>query len=271
MGKRIQQLLEKVYVQLKDTDFIAIDTQNENQSYKISVGNFLSNCVKKTGDSISGFLNLNYTPTANNHAVNKNYVDTLNTQTKVELIFIKDEALAAKIDSENFATSSANSAEESEYWANMSQTSAENSANSATQSEESAKRAEEAARSVELPIDDTLTKAGYAADAKAVGDRIGEVPQGSVTIDLEDYTAGTPNNINADTLGGQLPEYYATANTVKQVQSTADAAMPKTGGTFIGTVKAESVNNTGIIVRNIVVVDNAGSQVSTNYIRMARK
>lgn len=54
-------------------------------------------------------------------------------------------------------------------------------------------------------------------------------------------------------------------------QSTANAAMPKSGGTFTGTVAAKSANTTGAYIRNIRVQNAAGTFYSTNFIIMVRK
>ena len=42
---------------------------------------------------------------------------------------------------------------------------------------------------------------------------------------------------NAERLGGNLPEYYATKTAVTSAQNTADNAMPKSGGIFTGWVE----------------------------------
>ena len=51
-----------------------------------------------------------------------------------------------------------------------------------------------------------------------------------------------------------------------KAQTTANAAMPKTGGTFTGNVVAYGTNRTSSCLRNIYV-----NGVATNYILMVRK
>ena len=59
---------------------------------------------------------------------------------------------------------------------------------------------------------------------------------------------------------------------VQKAQATANAAMPKSGGTFTGEVTAISTNRPGYVVRNCGVVSSDGSDfVSTNRIRFQRK
>ena len=54
-------------------------------------------------------------------------------------------------------------------------------------------------------------------------------------------------------------------------QTTANAAMPKAGGTFTGNVAARSANTAGAYIRNIRVQDGPGNQFNTNFIIMVRK
>lgn len=79
---------------------------------------------------------------------------------------------------------------------------------------------------------------------------------------------------DSDATGGVA----ATPKAVKAVNSeavnaraVADAAMPKTGGTFTGTVAAKSQNISGYYLRNIVVRNSATANQSTNFIIMDRK
>lgn len=78
---------------------------------------------------------------------------------------------------------------------------------------------------------------------------------------------------NAEKLGGNLPSYYATATAVQEAQNTANAAMPKSGGTFTGDAVAYSTNRTTSGLRNIEVriTDTSGDLQSTNKIIMVRK
>ena len=60
-------------------------------------------------------------------------------------------------------------------------------------------------------------------------------------------------------------------NKANAAQSTANAAMPKAGGTFTGNVAARSANTAGAYIRNIRVQDGPGNQFNTNFIIMVRK
>lgn len=71
--------------------------------------------------------------------------------------------------------------------------------------------------------------------------------------------AATPKAVN---------DVHAKANAA---QSTANAAMPKAGGTFTGNVAARSANTAGAYIRNIRVQDGPGNQFNTNFIIMVRK
>lgn len=54
-------------------------------------------------------------------------------------------------------------------------------------------------------------------------------------------------------------------------QTTADAAMPKAGGTFDGNVVANSTNRSGDFIRNVCVKSSANTNVSTNTVYFTRK
>lgn len=54
-------------------------------------------------------------------------------------------------------------------------------------------------------------------------------------------------------------------------QNSANSMMPKSGGTFTGTVTAKSQNISGAYIRNIRVQNSASSSQSTNFIIMVRK
>ena len=62
------------------------------------------------------------------------------------------------------------------------------------------------------------------------------------------------------------------ASAAAAAQSTANAAMPKTGGTFTGNVSAQTSSHSGIGLYNMYVVGNDGStRVSTQRIKLQRK
>ena len=54
-------------------------------------------------------------------------------------------------------------------------------------------------------------------------------------------------------------------------QTTADSAMPKSGGTFTGSVEAINTARTGANVRNAYVQNAAGTQVASAYFIFRRK
>lgn len=77
---------------------------------------------------------------------------------------------------------------------------------------------------------------------------------------------------NAEKLGGQMPEYYAKQTDLTSVQTTANAAMPKTGGEFTGDSFAVNTNRSTSSIRNIEVCASDGSTpVSTNSLLLVRK
>ncbi len=81
----------------------------------------------------------------------------------------------------------------------------------------------------------------------------------SSTLDTTGGTAATP---------GAVKSAYDLANTAN---TTAGNAMPKSGGTFTGNVKAYSTNRYGDTLRNITVQNSSSTEVSTNRIIMKRK
>jgi len=64
----------------------------------------------------------------------------------------------------------------------------------------------------DIEVDETLTQAGQAADAKAVGDALANA--GSITIDLEGADDGEVSLVNADTLGGKTESELSVAKAV---------------------------------------------------------
>lgn len=69
-----------------------------------------------------------------------------------------------------------------------------------------------------------------------IADRIIEAGAGDMVKNVYD-TNGNGVVDNAERLGGNLPEYYATKTAVTSAQNTADNAMPKSGGIFTGWVE----------------------------------
>lgn len=57
---------------------------------------------------------------------------------------------------------------------------------------------------------------------------------------------------------------------VNAAQTTANAALPKAGGTMTGNLVAYSTNRSTIGLRNAQVQNSAGSAVSTNYLVFRR-
>lgn len=94
---------------------------------------------------------------------------------------------------------------------------------------------------------------------------------------------------DAEKLGGELPEYYATkteaetaqttannaVTAAQNAQSVADAAMPKSGGNFTDMVRyyggTSSFNYSNYCFRNIGVTNSSGTTVATVSIKMVRK
>ncbi|MDE6259986.1 MAG: hypothetical protein K2M42_03875, partial [Oscillospiraceae bacterium] len=80
-----------------------------------------------------------------------------------------------------------------------------------------------------------------------------------------DNTADSEKSVHyAETAGSAVDQ--TARNAASSAQTTANAAMPKTGGTFTGNVVAYGTNRTSSCLRNIYV-----NGVSTNYILMVRK
>ena len=77
---------------------------------------------------------------------------------------------------------------------------------------------------------------GLNADGDAQTSKVIEDIQQDIDT-LEKKFNVTGQALDAEKLGGQLPSYYATDEAVKNAQSTADNAMPKSGGKFTGDVK----------------------------------
>lgn len=76
---------------------------------------------------------------------------------------------------------------------------------------------------------------------------------------------------NASALGGKAPSHYATAAATQAAQNTANAAMPKSGGSFSGRVVASHANINDWAVRNIYFTDVNGNGVSSCRLRTYRK
>lgn len=74
-------------------------------------------------------------------------------------------------------------------------------------------------------------------------------------------------SVDSDVTQGVAATPYAVA----QVHLKANTMMPKSGGTFTGTVTAKSQNISGAYVRNIRVQNSSSTSQSTNYIIMVRK
>jgi len=88
-------------------------------------------------------------------------------------------------------------------------------------------------------VTDTLVEIGAGDMRKAVYDA-----NGNGTVD------------DAEKLGGMLPAYYASAEMARRAKETADAAMPKAGGTFTdNAVAAATTDEATAMLRNIVVVE----------------
>lgn len=100
------------------------------------------------------------------------------------------------------------------------------------------------------------------------------MPDDYLTVDLSDATSGDSNPVNADTLDGHSSDYFATAAALTTTTATANAAMPKAGGTFTGQAAAMSSNATATgVLRNIEVRTSSvsGTLQSTGKIIMVRK
>ena len=125
-------------------------------------------------------------------------------------------------------------------------------------------------------VEDTLNEQGQAIAEKAPishssdkstyglgsGSQFGHVKLSDATASGSNAGQGiaaTPSAVN---------QVRAKANAA---QSTANAAMPKAGGTFTGTVAAKTENIAGAYIRNIRVQNSASQLQYTNFIIMVRK
>ena len=125
-------------------------------------------------------------------------------------------------------------------------------------------------------VEDTLNEQGQAIAEKAPishssdkstyglgsGSQFGHVKLSDATASGSNAGQGiaaTPSAVN---------QVHAKANAA---QSTANAAMPKAGGTFTGTVAAKTENIAGAYIRNISVQNSASQLQYTNFIIMVRK
>lgn len=129
-------------------------------------------------------------------------------------------------------------------------------------------------------VDVTLTKEGWAADAKETGEQLrqisgaGELSANAVTKALEAEEIASEAKTIAQQASSEVAELDSEIGIWKVVASTArdtaDAAMPLAGGTFTGNVKANSGDRSGLYLRNIRVSKD-GVLMATDYIAMIRK
>ncbi len=106
---------------------------------------------------------------------------------------------------------------------------------------------------------------------------IAGIEQGSEVMLRAVYGGSSSGTVaNADKLGGVSADGYATAAQVRQAQSAANAAVPKTGATMTGDLVATSANRSisGGCVRNAAVVSSGAvptaNLVSTNSLIFSR-
>ena len=125
-------------------------------------------------------------------------------------------------------------------------------------------------------VEDTLNEQGQAIAEKAPishssdkstyglgsGSQFGHVKLSDAT------TSGSNANQGVAATPSAVNQVHAKANAA---QSTANAAMPKAGGTFTGTVAAKTENIAGAYIRNISVQNSASQLQYTNFIIMVRK
>lgn len=113
-------------------------------------------------------------------------------------------------------------------------------------------------------LDKTLTVEGAGAEAKAVGDAINAVKSDLAKTTEQANSAGatasdakTKAESALSQLGALTPATIgaATKGAVEAAAATANAAMPKTGGTFSGSVVAAASELSDVLVRNIVVLE----------------
>ena len=108
-----------------------------------------------------------------------------------------------------------------------------------------------------------LAAVAEAMEGKAAGEHTHTKAQ--VGLGNVDNTADSEKSVHyAETAGSAVDQ--TARNAASSAQTTANAAMPKTGGTFTGNVVAYGTNRTSSCLRNIYV-----NGVSTNYILMVRK
>lgn len=122
-------------------------------------------------------------------------------------------------------------------------------------------------------IDTSAINAQITALIEKLRQEIADVESGTEIMLKSVYdTDGSGIVDDSEKLGGQLPEYYATAEAVAAAQNTADNAMPKSGGTFTGEVYSSNMTHHPAIgcFRNIEVWQGE-QQVSTGLIHMDRK
>lgn len=134
-------------------------------------------------------------------------------------------------------------------------------------------------------VDVTLTKEGWAADAKATGEQLrnisgaGELSANAIAKAIVAENLATEAKAMAESASATANSAQSVASglsdAVATAQATADAAMPIAGGTFTGGVKypsseTEKFELTGAYLRNIRI-----SKDSTNLpscvIAMIRK
>lgn len=118
-------------------------------------------------------------------------------------------------------------------------------------------------------VEDTLNEQGQAIAEKAPI---------SHSSDKSTYGLGSGSQFghvklsDATTSGSNANQgVAATPSAVNQVHAKANAAMPKAGGTFTGTVAAKTENIAGAYIRNISVQNSASQLQYTNFIIMVRK
>lgn len=106
----------------------------------------------------------------------------------------------------------------------------------------------------------------------AIAQRVTDIGAGDMAKAVYD-TDGDGVVDDAEKLNGQPASYYATKTEMQTAQSTADEAMPRSGGEFLGDVMAYNENRASACLRNIEVriTDTAGELQATNKIIMVRK
>ena len=104
----------------------------------------------------------------------------------------------------------------------------------------------------------------------------------SHAVDSTTYGAGTSTKYGhvklsdlINSTSGESDGVAATPAAVKRAYdhgtNAQNSSMPKSGGTFTGTVAAKSQNISGAYLRNIRIQNSASSSQSTNFIIMVRK